>query len=309
MDIIEIYIIFEVMYYVLLKKSALFIGFLLMSILLMQFVWNVSDPDKKKEKVSAEKLNLALRRTAHQLLKEAGDSTSRIIPVEKINDNVWLLKLEHTFSYNRLPAILKTSFDIFKIDCNYDVAILSCSDGKIQLGYNFLDFSQNNNIPCAGRDLAPGCYNIQLTVSAGGKSQSNLPIAGWFFSCVLAVTLYSLGRKWYRPSEKVKPERPIEADWLYFGHSRLNVMNQQLICGDKSNQLTFRETKLLNLFVLRPNQILDRSFILNNVWADEGILVGRSIDMFVSRLRKMLRDDQSVQLVAVHGVGYKLEIA
>jgi len=72
--------------------------------------------------------------------------------------------------------------------------------------------------------------------------------------------------------------------------------------------LTYREAKLLNLFVLHQNQVLERSFILENVWADEGILVGRSIDMFVSRLRKLLRNDERIQLLAVHGVGYKMEV-
>ena len=72
-------------------------------------------------------------------------------------------------------------------------------------------------------------------------------------------------------------------------------------------QLTYREAKLLHLFVKNQNQLLERSFILENVWADEGIQVGRSIDMFVSRLRKFLRADPTLRLVAVHGVGYRLE--
>jgi DNA-binding response OmpR family regulator len=55
--------------------------------------------------------------------------------------------------------------------------------------------------------------------------------------------------------------------------------------------------------------VLERNFIIENVWADEGVLVGRSVDMFVSRLRKLLRDDPSIKLVAVHGVGYRMEVA
>ena len=64
----------------------------------------------------------------------------------------------------------------------------------------------------------------------------------------------------------------------------------------------------MHLFVTHANQILERSTIIEKVWADEGVLVGRSVDMFVSRLRKMLKDDPTIQIVAVHGIGYRLEM-
>lgn len=305
----EIFVTFEDMNGVILKKIATFIALLLMSLLLMQFVWQVSDPPEKGGDLSAEKVNLALRRTADALLKEAGDSTSRIPAVEQTGVNVWLLRLEQTFNYDRLPVLLQASFDVHGIKRDYDVAVLRCADGTLQLGYNFLDFSRNNSAVCGGRELPPDCYNLQVIFSAGQEASNDLPLMGWLFSSVLAITLYSLGRKWRGVPEKAQPGLQGETEGLHFGHSRLDVANQLLVCGDISHALTYREAKLLHLFVQRPNQVLERSFILDKVWADEGILVGRSVDMFVSRLRKMLRDDPSVQLAAVHGVGYRMEVA
>ena len=290
------------------KKIASFTVLLLMSILLMQFVWHVSETDKIGTEFSAEKVNLALRRTADALLREAGDSTSRIPPVVQRSDHTWLIRLEHTFNYDRLPAILQASFELHGITRNYDVAVLRCADGSIQLGYNFLDFSQNNNAPCQGRELPADCYNLQVTFAGGDDKQSRMPLAGWIFGGILAVLLFWLARKRHAESVKEQAVTQKEADWLSFGQSRLDVANLLLVCGNISHQLTYREAKLLHLFAQRPNQVLERSFILENVWADEGILVGRSVDMFVSRLRKMLRDDSSVQLAAVHGVGYRLEV-
>ncbi|MBK8042565.1 MAG: response regulator transcription factor [Haliscomenobacter sp.] len=92
-----------------------------------------------------------------------------------------------------------------------------------------------------------------------------------------------------------------------FGQSRLDVAGQVLECGGLRQDLTFREAKLLRLFVTHSGQLLEREFILTQVWADEGVLVGRSVDVFVSRLRKKLSADPSVSIVAVHGVGYRLE--
>lgn len=298
-------ITFEGMNAVDLKKLALFVGLLMMSALLMQFVWQVSEPDRGGAALSAEKVNLALRRTADALLKEMGDSTSQIPPVEQIDAHIWLIRLEHTFDYDKLPSILQASLDLHGIVRNYDVAVLRCADGVLQLGYNFEDFAQNNSATCQGRDLPTDCYNLQVTFASGGKN-SGLPLAGWFFSGLLAVALFALGLKWRRPPQQEAAEAAPEG--LRFGQSRLDVANQLLTCGKVNHQITYREAKLLHLFVQRPNQVLERSFILDNVWADEGIMVGRSVDMFVSRLRKMLRDDPSVQLVAVHGVGYRMEV-
>ncbi len=275
----------------------------------MQFVWGASNTPETG--ISAEKINLALRRTAHQLLAESGDTLSGIPAVEKVADHSWLVKLEHPFNYDRLPVILQESFDVHNIHANYDVAVLRCTDGELQLGYNFLDFSKDSSVPCGGRELEDACYNLQVTFPDSIGRNNSLPWAGWLVSGFLAVALFAVGQRWRRPEQapvRVSAASLPEGDWLEFGQSRLDVANQVLLCGTVRHELTYREAKLLHLFVGHPNQLLERSAILQNVWADEGILVGRSVDMFVSRLRKMLRDDASLRLVAVHGVGYRLEV-
>lgn len=293
-----------------LKKIAIFSALLLTSVLLMQFVWHVSDPEGEVAGLPNEKVNLALRRTAHQLLKEAGDSTSQIAPVERTSARGWQIRLEHAFDYDRLPNILRESFGVHGISLDYDVAVLRCLDKELMLGYNFTDFMQQSDAPCAGRSLPSDCYLLSVNFAGGLQPQGSLPLAGWFFSGALAVVLYGL---WLKrrpaPSQETVPEPAADTAWLHFGQSRLDVGNLRLVCANSNQSLTYREAKLLHLFARHPNQVLERGFIIENVWADEGVLVGRSVDMFVSRLRKMLRDDPSVQFVAVHGVGYRMEVA
>jgi hypothetical protein len=72
----------------------------------MQFVWHFSAKQTKNNSLFAEKVNLALRRTAHLLLKEVGDSTSLIPPVLQMNDKTWIIQLERPFTYEKLPNIL-----------------------------------------------------------------------------------------------------------------------------------------------------------------------------------------------------------
>ncbi|OIN60460.1 response regulator transcription factor [Arsenicibacter rosenii] len=73
-----------------------------------------------------------------------------------------------------------------------------------------------------------------------------------------------------------------------------------------SQKLTSKESELLKLFAQNLNQPLSRSFALKMVWGDDSYFNARSMDVYVTKLRKYLREDESVQLVNVHGEGFKL---
>lgn len=66
---------------------------------------------------------------------------------------------------------------------------------------------------------------------------------------------------------------------------------------------------MLEIFVANPNQIIKREELTKKVWEDHGVFVSRSLDTYISKLRKKLKDDSSIQLINIHGVGYKLEVS
>ena len=104
------------------------------------------------------------------------------------------------------------------------------------------------------------------------------------------------------------PTRADEMHLIKFGNSVLNTTNQTLNTEGVETQLTFRELKLLQLFYQHKNKLLEKDFILKSVWGDEVIIVGRSVDVFVSRLRKLLKDNPSVKITNVHSVGYRFDL-
>ena len=104
------------------------------------------------------------------------------------------------------------------------------------------------------------------------------------------------------------PTRADEMHLIKFGNSVLNTTNQTLNTEGVETQLTFRELKLLQLFYQHKNKLLEKDFILKSVWGDEVIIVGRSVDVFVSRLRKLLKDNPSVKIMNVHSVGYRFDL-
>lgn len=81
-----------------------------------------------------------------------------------------------------------------------------------------------------------------------------------------------------------------------------------LSCKNHQRTLTQREGLILELLCRHVNNTLKREEILNQVWGDDDYFMGRSLDVFISKLRKYLQDDTSVQIVNHHGVGFSLQV-
>jgi DNA-binding response OmpR family regulator len=78
--------------------------------------------------------------------------------------------------------------------------------------------------------------------------------------------------------------------------------------GEKQN-LTKKEAKILQLLVQHTNKVLPRDIVLNSVWGQDDYFVGRSLDVFITKLRKYLKEDENVAIANIHGVGFKLTVA
>jgi DNA-binding winged helix-turn-helix (wHTH) protein len=257
----------------------------------------------------AEKINLALRRMADHLLRASGDHSSRIPAIDHVDDQTWKILMHQRFEYDSLPRILQASFARYEIGHPYQVTIRRCDNHTIDLGYSHQDVQQDSIIPCSGRIEPEGCHYIEVRFLKNNKSRQTF----WASTGLLLVLTLFTGSGalwWYRKngSESNLIAEETNSLWIHFGKSKLHATGQILLCGDHREQLTYREAKLLRLFASQPNQLLERDFILREIWGDEGVQVSRSVDMFVSRLRKKLTADPSVNIVAVHGVGYRMEI-
>jgi DNA-binding response OmpR family regulator len=103
-----------------------------------------------------------------------------------------------------------------------------------------------------------------------------------------------------------QPMQLPEGHLLRFGGSRLDYPNLLLWVGASSRTLTQKEADLLRMLAQYPNQVLTRDHLLKTIWEDNGYFVARSMDVFISRLRKYLRSDERLRIVNIHGVGYKL---
>lgn len=94
--------------------------------------------------------------------------------------------------------------------------------------------------------------------------------------------------------------------FITLGDYGFNHIKQELIFKNEITRLTHRESELLFHLAERRNDILDRSTILKKIWGDDDFYNTRSMDVFISKLRKKLKKDENLQILNVRGFGYKL---
>jgi two-component system, OmpR family, response regulator len=90
------------------------------------------------------------------------------------------------------------------------------------------------------------------------------------------------------------------------GNYSFDPLRQMLIIGGQPVKLTTKESELLELLCRHRNEILERNFALKSIWIDDNYFNARSMDVYITRLRKYLKKDPSVKILNVHGRGYKL---
>lgn len=101
--------------------------------------------------------------------------------------------------------------------------------------------------------------------------------------------------------------RPIESKFS-LGTFNFDFTNYTLYHQSGSKVLTQKEAEVLKLLCENKDRVLKREEILKTVWGNDDYFMGRSMDVFISKLRKYLKDDPAVQIVNYHGVGFRLEI-
>lgn len=99
----------------------------------------------------------------------------------------------------------------------------------------------------------------------------------------------------------------IEDDIFQIGEYSFDYNNLELSINSSFSNLTQKEADVLRLFCTHKGEVLKREFILTHVWGSDDYFLGRSMDVFISKLRKHLKEDSSVKIINYHGIGFKLE--
>ena len=105
---------------------------------------------------------------------------------------------------------------------------------------------------------------------------------------------------------RVRGKKNKESSVYHIGDFIFDTQKQLLVIGDKQTKLTTKENELLALLCSHANEILQRDFALKTIWIDDNYFNARSMDVYITKLRKHLKDDPQIEIINIHGKGYKL---
>jgi hypothetical protein len=255
-------------------------------------------------------IKVSLRTIGHQLLLYSGDSTSLVLPIKKVS-NQYVVKFDTEFQFD--PEKLVTTInEVLKptdLDQNYIIEVEECASGDIVYSYKRSGVDDTSLIACKTRIPPKGCYNLRFTdlkegetvisndtSKSEGQKSNFLLIIGLLIPLVGFIIFFVF---WIR-KPKVNP------NLIALGMYHFDTRKAELILKEQRIELTSKEADLLMLLYKTVNKTVEREVILNLVWGDEGDYVGRTLDVFISKLRKKLEADSSIKIVNIRGVGYKL---
>ncbi len=107
---------------------------------------------------------------------------------------------------------------------------------------------------------------------------------------------------------RVKGKKSKEGVVYKMGRFTFDTQKQLLIMGDTVTKLTTKESELLSLLCAHANDILERNHALKTIWIDDNYFNARSMDVYITKLRKHLKADPSIEIINIHGKGYKIII-
>ena len=105
---------------------------------------------------------------------------------------------------------------------------------------------------------------------------------------------------------RVKGKKNRDRTTYKIGSFTFDTQKQILARGEKQTKLTTKESELLSLLCAHANEILQRDFALKTIWIDDNYFNARSMDVYITKLRKHLKEDESVEIINIRGKGYKL---
>jgi hypothetical protein len=277
----------------------------------------------QRASTAREKQNVvAMRMIGHELLLASGDYLSRVLPIEQEGQAYRIrFAADLAFDPDQLVTIVDSVMRQTHTATSYVVEVEQCATKLIVYSFEISATINPNQVACKTRAQPKDCYSVLVTLlepQAAGSASSQLALTdaqtptqgtsrvpmllfilvavGALSAVILVVTL-----------RKKKKQVPMpNANTIAIGQYLFDTRNMALWYNTTKDELTSKEADLLALLHASVNTTVERDVLLKNVWGDEGAYVGRTLDVFISKLRKKLEADPNIRIVNVRGIGYKL---
>ncbi|WP_245798258.1 winged helix-turn-helix domain-containing protein [Cnuella takakiae] len=262
-----------------------------------------------------------LRKIGHEILLQSGDNVSRVLPVKKTGGDEYQISFEHAFTFHPDSLVHTTQRLLAKdrLASDYVVNVLNCGDSSVAYGFAISGNKKDDIIACLGRVQPKACYLLSIKFQSAeiNTARDRYLLGGMALVAVLGYIFMRTAK----PRSVVPEDAPATTDdhptgiqnpttsMFTLGSMLFDADTRKLMIDEKAIDLTKTEARVLRMFALAPNEAIERSRLQKEIWEDEGVIVGRSLDMFISKLRKKLEPDPNVKIVVLRGKGYRLQIS
>lgn len=265
--------------------------------------------------VKEQHMKVVFRMVGHEFLLQMGDSTTRILPVKKSNGR-YSIHFEKELAIE--PDLLSFSaikvFEKNGIKSGYIMEVEQCESPEIVYSFEYDPLKTENLVPCKSRPLPIDCYQFYFTFldeaepiveTTPIQKETNNSKMIIYLLVIVAIVLGAIF--YYRKKNKVVSLH--DSELIIIGNYQFDKNGMKLIFNGQEEELSSKEADLLELLAANENKTLERDYILNVVWKDDGDYIGRTLDVSISKLRKKLKDDTNLKIINIRGVGYRFSVS
>jgi hypothetical protein len=261
---------------------------------------------------------VALRTIGHELLLRSADSTSRVLPVQHHSTGYTVqFGADLQVDTDSLVQIVHRAMARTRHTNGYLVEVRQCATMQVVYSYEIDQHHAPDAVACRTRPLPTDCYTVTVmpgpmlaltTLPATAPGSTPVPDEEQPHSLMLGLSALVLvgATALFFGVRMAAMKKAVPSAIIAIGQYRFDAHQMLLMHGDQREELTGKEADLLLLLHSAVNTTLERDVILRHVWGDEGDYVGRTLDVFISRLRKKLEADPTVRIINVRGIGYRL---
>lgn len=261
--------------------------------------------------IEEARIKVAMRSIGHELLLQSGDSVSRVLAVKAVQGR-YQIEFAEKFQLNPSDLVTTVKEVVLKskVANNYLVEVEYCGSHEVVYSYQVGGLADSELIPCGGRLLPKNCYKIFFTILDVRPKHQELASNSFFTTASISLVLGAIvfiGLIFYGRGRK--PQYKADPNTIWIGDYSYDKKTMILSYKGTETELSSKEADLLLLLYSEENKVLERENILKVVWGDKGDYVGRTLDVFISKLRKKLAADPNLKIVNIRGIGYKFILA
>ncbi len=260
---------------------------------------------------------VSMRMIGHEFLQSIGDDTSLVLPITKLSEK---FKIRFASAFEFQPEELQNTIRKIVSENNiakhYILEVVKCETNEIVNSFE-VGNAKSEMLPCKDRKQPRSCYyflftkldlaSSEILLTNRGSIHPKLKLEQGELASSLKIIVFTLFVFIaFIVAWRFKIKKKSKTELISIGNYYFDELNMQLLYNGKRVDLTGKEAKLLLLLYNSINKTIERELILKDVWGDEGDYIGRTLDVFISKLRKKLEADSNIKIINIRGVGYKL---